>query len=118
MVSTHVGLLSPVSSAILLPASQPFSGALILLHVKGPQTGLAYSSTGRTNAFECCIFQPLIYGLDGLDVAPEEAQGLVGFVADINCVNVPSGVRGDINSKVFCLRFCAQSVTVELVTVL
>ena len=114
MVSTHVGLLSPVS-AILLPASRPFSGALILLHVKRPQTGLAYSSTGRTNAFECCIFQPLIYGLD---VAPEEAQGLVGFVADISCVNVPYGIRGDINSKVFCLCFCAQSVTVELVTVL
>ena len=55
MVSTHVDLLSPVS-AILLPTSQPFPGALILLHVKGPQTGLAYSSTGRTNALNAAFF--------------------------------------------------------------
>ena len=46
--------------------------------------------------FVCCIFQPLI---GDLNVAPEEAQGLVGFVADISDVSVPSQVRGDLNSQ-------------------
>ena len=36
----------------------------------------------------------------------------VGFISDIG---VPMEVRGDLDSKVFCLRFCAKGVTVELV---
>jgi len=44
----------------------------------------------------------------------EKAQGLVGFVADISDMSVPSEARDDLNSKEFCLRFCAKTVTVEL----
>ena len=65
--------------------------------------------------FICCIFQPLI---GGLDVLPEEAHGLVDFVADISDVSIPLEVRGDFNSKIFWLGFCAKSVTVTMELVL
>ena len=51
---------------------------------------------GSDACLVCCIFQPLV---GGLDVASEEAQGLVGFVADISDVGVSKEVRGDLNSK-------------------
>ena len=65
--------------------------------------------------FICCIFQPLI---GGLDVLPEEAHGLVDFVADISDVSIPLEVRGDFNSKIFWLGFCAKSVTITMELVL
>ena len=55
-----------------------------------------------------CIFQPLI---GGLDVAPVEVQGLVGFIC---CKVVPTEVRGDLYPKVFCLLFCATGMAMEL----
>lgn len=85
----------------------------MVLAVKRSHIGLAYSSTGRTGRLVCCIFQPHV---GGLDVEPEEAQGLVGFAADISDMGVPTEARGDLNTKVFCLLFCANhGVTVELV---
>ena len=62
--------------------------------------------------FICCIFQPLI---GDFDVLPEETHGLVDFVADISDVSIPLEVRGDFNSKIFWLSFCAKNVTMELV---
>ena len=79
---------------------------------KRSHIGLAYSSTGRTGRLVCCIFQPHVGDLDG---ATDEAQGLVGFAADISDMGVPTEARGDRNTNVFCLRFCAKDVTVELV---
>ena len=60
----------------------------------------------------CCISQFLI---GDLDFAPEEAQGLFGFVADISDMGVPTEVNSDLNSNIFCLWFCAKGVTIELV---
>ena len=83
------------------------SSAVMLLAVKGSQAGLAYSSTGHTNALTLCMLHFLAFHLWSY-VASEEAQGLVGFVADPSDMNVPSEVRGDLNSEVFCHGFCAQ----------
>ena len=46
-------------------------------------------------------------------VSSGEAQGLVGFAADIGDVGITTKVSGDLDSKVFYLRFCTQDVTVE-----
>ena len=47
------------------------------------------------------------------DVSSEEAQGLVGFNADISDLGIPTEVSGDLDSEaVFCLRSCTQSVAV------
>ena len=35
--------------------------------------------------------------------------GLVQVVADIDDIGVPTDFKGDLNSRVFCPRFCAKS---------
>ena len=62
--------------------------------------------------FVCRVFKSFICSFD---VSSEEAQGLVGFIADIVDVGIPTEVCGDLDSRVFCLRFCTRGVAVELV---
>ena len=49
----------------------------------------------------------------GLDIASDEDQGLVGFVADISdmIMSVPKEVEGDLTPKFFYLCFCAKGMT-------
>ena len=85
----------------------------MLLAVKGSHTGLAYSSTGLI--LEHALYAAFLSLTGDLDVAPEEAQGLWGFVADIGDMGVPTEVSSDLNSNIFCLWFCAKGVITELV---
>lgn len=66
-----------------------------------------------TNALYAAFFESVV--CSRFDVSSEEAQGLVGFIADMSDLGIPTEVSGDLDSQVFCLRFCTQSVAVEVV---
>ena len=84
----HTLIFCSPFSPILLPASDLFQ-CLDIVGCEGipNRAGILYYRSYE--CFVCCIFQPLI---GDLNVAPEEAQGLVGFVADI-------GDMGDIGDS-------------------
>lgn len=76
--------------------------------------GLAYSSTGFTNALHA-EFLSLSLVVFMLHLRKPRVLFIVSLAADIDDIGVPTDFKGDLNSKVFCPHFCAKSVIVELV---
>eukprot|EP00745_Piridium_sociabile_P027725 TRINITY_DN44613_c1_g1_i1.p3 TRINITY_DN44613_c1_g1~~TRINITY_DN44613_c1_g1_i1.p3 ORF type:complete len:200 (-),score=27.45 TRINITY_DN44613_c1_g1_i1:1862-2461(-) len=67
---------------------------------------------GPNKGFVC-----LLLDRDGahLQVAPEKAKGLVGFVRDVGDVGVPAQILGDGDTQVVGLSCCFQGMAMEFI---